>query len=180
VRADQHESSVWRGANRRTTYVSREGGSVDCEQEKTLLELDVANLTIRLKECRKELRKAQRAARRKRVPVLVRVDPNGDVSVYAQDADVEIVAMPCKVAGPNAMVLVEQWVDVCLPERFRELHLPSLCLATVNARACRTVTETYEASQMQANIEAMNNLKGRKNAPTKDSDTRPTRAQRGA
>lgn len=135
---------------------------MDWEQEKTLLELDVANLTIRLKECRKELRKAQRAARRKRVPVLVKVEDSGDVSVYAKDADVEIVAMPRGVTGAKATTLVEEWVDLCLPERFRELHLPGYCVATVNARACRTVTETYEASQMQANIEAMNTLKGKK------------------
>lgn len=145
---------------------------MDWEQEKTLLELDVANLTIRLKECRKELRKAQRAARRKRVPVLVRVEPNGDVSVYAKDADVEVVAIPRGVAGPRAMDLVEVWLDECLPERFRELHLPGYCVATVNARACRSLTETYEAFAMQESIDAMkelNTTKGKKNAPTKNS-----------
>lgn len=148
---------------------------MDWAQEKTLLELDVANLTVRLSMARKELAKCRRECRRKRVPVLVRVDPNGDVSVYGRDIDVEVASMPKDVAGPRAMDLVEVWVDECLPERFRELHLPSLCLATVNARACRTVTETYEASQMQANIEAMNNLKGKGNAPTKDSTQEETK-----
>lgn len=167
---------------------------MDWEQEKTLLELDVANLRLQLKEARKDIdklgyrlglnrkinRQLGRALERKRVPVLVRVEPNGDVSVYARDAEVEIVSVPFGVAGPRAMDLVEVWLDECLPERFRELHLPSLCVATVNPRACRTVTETYEASQMQANIEAMNTLKGKQNAPTKDADTRTARGERRA
>jgi hypothetical protein len=144
---------------------------VDCEQQKTLLELDVANLTVRLNESRKELAKARRALRRKRVPVLVRVDANGDVSVYARDADVEVVTMPRDVAGPKAMTLAETWVDLGLPERHRDLHMPGYCVATVNSRACRSVTETYEAAQTQAAHEDMNkaisNLKGKENAPTK-------------
>jgi len=153
---------------------------VDWSQEKTLLELDVANLTLRLKECRKELRKAQRAARRKRVPVLVKVEDSGDVSVYAKDADVEIVAMPRGVTGAKATTLVEEWVDLCLPEQFRDLHLPGYCVATVNPRACRTLTETYEAFAVQQQHAAIDTLKGKQNAPTKDANTGPARAQRGA
>lgn len=148
----------------------------------------VHSLATRLQEAEERLGVVRRVNQklhdllgRKRTAVLVRVEGSGDVSIYGRNVEVEIVEIPTGIAGPRAMNLVEVWADAGLPERFRELHLPSLCVATVNARACRTVTEVYEASQMAANIEAISNLKGkRSNAPTKDPDTRTTRTKRGA
>lgn len=111
-----------------------------------LAECKISELTVRLNESRKDVAKLTRLLeKRKRREVLVTLESTGAVEVYAGPAvDVAVVRYPVGDWRGPVRTLIDEWLDSDLEERFSLLHVPSRCVAWLNASQCPKVTDVYE------------------------------------
>lgn len=72
----------------------------------------------------------------KRAPVLLVVEPDGEVNAFGHRAEVEVVHVPQGDWSGVARTMVEQWCERQLPPRFRELHWPRQWLNRADYRLC--------------------------------------------
>jgi len=130
----------------------------ELERALVLAELKIAELTVRLKTARDDVRRLRGRVVSSRVPVVLEVEPSGDVTLYAGHGTVDLAIVEWPRCGWNATV--EEWLTWQLAERQRDVYLPSCVEARVNgAKIARLLTTAYaEYERMLVDLPAVRSL----------------------
>lgn len=115
---------------------------------------------VRLSRSRKIVRKLEDALGRKRKhPVLIVVEPDGEFHVYGDRIDVAVAHIPVGDWRGASRTLVERYVDMVVGEQHAALHLPSKWQGKGGASLCPTVGELIDAALMEAQLESLEEKK---------------------
>lgn len=109
------------------------------------------------RECAFRADTGDATSRPKREPVLVILNSDGFVEVFANKNVDALIVNKIHASTPEGEITVEEFTDSKLPRRFKDVHWPALRRATENWRKF-TMVDHFDAEHKIACFAALENL----------------------
>lgn len=120
----------------------------------------IKSLATEVERLNKEVRRMLRELHDRRVPVLLVVEPTGEVNVYgSRKASVEVIHVPIGEWTGEARTTLEKWIDATVSKDHRRIHFPGRWLHKADHRSCPTVEYLLDRKVDQIAVEALGGVK---------------------
>lgn len=120
----------------------------------------VHNLAREVQRLQKDHKRMIAECQQRRVPVLLVVEPDGEINVYgSKRAAVEVIHVPIGEWTGEARTTLEKWIDAAISADHRKIHFMGRWLHKADHRACPTVEKLLDRTVDKVVIGALEGVR---------------------